>query len=809
MAEKKVEMEKVKSTDLVTQEEIETIAPRYPALAGVTLPGPGGYGYGNYAPEDDKIHLRELWRVVRRRKWLIASIALIITTLMTIEMYRTKSTYAASALVEIGKDSAVLNTPGSLQVGEEFDPFYQVNIKTKLLFLKSQPLIEDAIVREKLYSNPNFLGADGKKSINEALSLIWAKLSFQPAPEPKPQMLKLAPAGDVESAATPEERSELLKPYVGAVMGGLDTTQIRETRAVRITYTHTDPKVAAQVANSIAKSFVESNLDKKRSKFEHTAEWLNEAMRRLRGEVEKLEKQQAEYTRTHKIYDTGGNNATLTTERLSALNKQVLDAQKDTFAKQLLYEEVKAGRVSELAGEFADMVYKSAPRLLELQRQLKDLETRRAALDAKYGDEFPDVIENKQQIAETKLQLAAATRALEQKLQSDFDRAVKNEQELKKNLESTKNEAVGQNEAAVGLNVIQQDLETKRKLYQDYLQKSSQANLQVEEQQNNLRIIQAAQPPLGPAGPSRFRNIMIALLVSLGLGIGLAFVLEYMDNTVKTVEDVMRYTQLPALSIIPAVSSSRLLLKAKGKGELQTTTGGADLSKQLMVLEPRSSVAEAYRVLRTSVLLSTAGQPPKLILFTSGQPGEGKTTTAANTAVSLAQLGASVLVIDCDMRRPTLHKVFNVDYSMGLSTYLSRDVDIDKLIQPLPVANVSILPSGSIPPNPAELISSERMKELLLKLSERYDHILIDSPPLINVTDPVILSTMVDGVILVVHGGKSTRDVVRRARQELSSVGARIFGVVLNNVDLRKDGYSDYYYNRYYSGYGKDGKNNG
>jgi capsular exopolysaccharide synthesis family protein len=281
-----------------------------------------------------------------------------------------------------------------------------------------------------------------------------------------------------------------------------------------------------------------------------------------------------------------------------------------------------------------------------------------------------------------------------------------------------------------------------------------------------------------------------------------------MDNTVKTVEDVTRYTQLPALSIIPAVSSgsSRLLLKAKNKRELQTTNGAASLSKQLMVLEPRSSGAEAYRVLRTSILLSTAGQPPKRILFTSGQPSEGKTTTSANTAVSLAQLGASVLVIDCDMRRPSLHKIFGIDHTQGLSTYLSRNVDIDKLIQKLPVPNVSVLPSGAIPPNPAELISSERMREMLAMLSERYDHILIDSPPLINVTDPVILSTMVDGVILVVHGGKSTRDVVRRARHELTAVGAKVFGIVLNNVDLRKDGYSDYYYNRYYSGYGKEDK---
>ena len=205
------------------------------------------------------------------------------------------------------------------------------------------------------------------------------------------------------------------------------------------------------------------------------------------------------------------------------------------------------------------------------------------------------------------------------------------------------------------------------------------------------------------------------------------------------------------------------------------------------------------------MLLSTAGNPPKTVLVTSGQPGEGKTTTVVNTAISLAQLGASVLIIDCDLRKPSTHKIFGVDSGKGLSTYLSRDIEIDGMIHKLQIPNLSLLPCGPIPPNPAELISSERMKDLLKTLSERYDHILIDSPPLIHVTDPVILSSLVDGVILVVHGGKSSRAVAQRARQELASVGAKVFGVVLNNVDMRREGYDEYYYQRYYTNYGHEG----
>jgi polysaccharide biosynthesis transport protein len=302
-------------------------------------------------------------------------------------------------------------------------------------------------------------------------------------------------------------------------------------------------------------------------------------------------------------------------------------------------------------------------------------------------------------------------------------------------------------------------------------------------------------------------------MLALSAGIGLAMFLEYIDNTIKTVEDVSRYVQLPALSVIPPIGlvAPRGMLSSKGAKKLKSLPAsvngnGAENANaaQLVAPDSRSSAAEAYRILRTSVLLSSAGKPPKTILVTSGQPGEGKTTTAVNTAISLSQLGASVLLIDCDMRRPSAHKVLGVDNMRGLSTYLSRNMNVDGLIQKLQMPNLSFIPCGPIPPNPAELISSERMKRLLADLTERYDHVILDSPPLMNVTDPVILSTMVDGVILVVHGGKSTRDVVRRARHDLDTVNAKVFGVVLNNVDLRREGYDNYYYYRYYSAYGQE-----
>ncbi|HMZ20649.1 MAG TPA: polysaccharide biosynthesis tyrosine autokinase, partial [Blastocatellia bacterium] len=403
-------------------------------------------------------------------------------------------------------------------------------------------------------------------------------------------------------------------------------------------------------------------------------------------------------------------------------------------------------------------------------------------------------------------QLKDNQRTLEDKLKADYDRSVRDEREFKIALDAAKGEAVQQNQAAIQFSTLQAELDTAKALYADFLNKTKQADLQLAEQHNNLKIVETAETPKSPIGPQRFRTILIGLLVSLIAGMGLAFFLEYLDNTVKSVEDVERVAALPTLAVIPAIStiSPRALAeKKKNKAEVSPSTelspnfasaGSGEHGKltKLVTLDQLSSVVEAYRMLRTSVLLSAAGNPPKVTLFTSGQPGEGKTTTAINTAISLSQLGSSVLLIDADLRRPTVHRVFKMGQSQGLSTFLSRQVEIDPLIHKLWVPNLSVLPCGPIPPNPAELISSERMKSLLKVLSEKYDHILIDSPPLINVTDPVILSTMVDGTILVVQAGRSTRDIVRRARQELASVGAKIFGVVLNNLDIKREGYDSY-----------------
>ena len=794
MSVESVGLEKLPSQDVVAGEAAD-LEVRDHRFTGYRNYAPGyGYGYGG----EEKVNLRHMWRTIRRRKWLIMSIVLTVTTLVTVEMYRIKPTYRASSIIEIGKEGTTLVRSGELVVGDDSDPFYQVNIKTKMLMLNSRELHEDVVADLKLDQNPKFFAG----ASNGILSRLLTAITGKKADDDEAEADDIAgQTPNPEPARSPEE-SARLAPYVAALEEDLIVEPVRDTRALKVSFTHTNPSIVAAVVNGVARTFIQRSFQNKTERFANTATWLTSSTRELKARVEETEQSLANYTRENNIFSLNDNKrdgTTLTTEKLVRLHEQALRAETDRMLKQTLYEELKAGRIAELPEAFTD------PKLVELRKQLNELQLSAAQLSVKYSPKNPKTAEVQQQIAAVQSQIDTSRKSLEAKLKIEYERALQDERSFKAALVAIKGEAVQENQAAIQYNILKQDVDTARTLYTDFLQKTNQAKVQVAEQHNNIKVIESATIPKKPVGPKRALMILLGIAVSLVGSVGLVFFLEYLDNTIKTVEDVGRYVQLPALGVIPVIAAAASRGLSKRNNKQLASSGGrrsrkasveADPFNQggLALLDSHSTAAEAYRALRTSVLLSAPGSPPKTILVTSSQPSEGKTTTVVNTAMSLAQLGASVLIIDCDLRKPATHKLLGANHTRGLSTYLSREVELDGLIQQLPIANISLLACGAIPPNPAELISSDKMKNMLATLAQRYDHILIDAPPIINVTDAVILSRMVDGVILVVHGGRSTREVVRRGRQELESVGAKIFGVVLNNIDLRKEGYENYYY---------------
>ncbi|HXG65726.1 MAG TPA: polysaccharide biosynthesis tyrosine autokinase, partial [Blastocatellia bacterium] len=722
MQDERLELEKV-----TLPEQAPLARPGYPKAPGY----PGGYGYG-YGEESGAFSVRGVWRTVRKRLPMILVIVVIATTWTTLQVYREKNIYQASATIEIGKDRATVLRSGEtiIQTDEYYDAFLASRaMESKIRQIRSYPLLEDVAARLKLDENPKFLDVTRRKSFAEALQAIGNRVWGAKGEKPEA-------GGDAEAqpqTALPQlpEGGERFEPYVGVLNANLSAEPIEETPLLVLSFTHTDPELAAAVANTVAQAFIDRDFEKKTEKFTKASEWLERSTNELKARVQKAEQALADYTREKGIFSTDGKE-TLTAEKLKRLHDQATRAETDRMLLESLYAQVKQGRVAQVPEAFAD------PKTAALRAKLGELAVEAAELDVKFGPKNPRVIAVRQQMAALEEQINANRATLEAKIQADYERAVRDEQSLKAALERAKSEAVKQNQDAIQYSILMQEVETAKSLYKDFLNKHSQAEIQRAEQHSNIKVVEPARTPKGPIGPRRFRSIMIALFLSLTAGIGLAFALEYFDNTIKSVEDVGRYAQLPALGVIPAVAGRRSPLSLKKGGRKAITAGGrregVASAAPLVTSDNRSAVAEAYRELRTSVMLSAAGNPPKTILITSSQPGEGKTTTTINTAISLAQLGAKVLVIDCDLRKPTAHKVLGVDHASGLSTYLSRDVSLDEVIQEPQVANVSIIPCGPIPPNPAELISSERMKEMLRLLSERFDHILIDSPPLINVT---------------------------------------------------------------------------
>lgn len=747
----------------------------------------------NKAEDEEKIDFREFWRRIRKHKLLILSVMVIMTTLATIQVFRTKAWYTAATVIEIGKENSMVLKSEGLTLNDDSDPYYLVNVNTKKLALENPELFEKVVIDQKLEQNPTFLEASQKKPLISYLRLpVFNSEQNNPG-----QTVKTSPQN---------EESLKLAPFVEYLQKNVTVEQVKNTRALKISYTDENPAIAADVANSIAKIFMQRSFNNQTEKFTNSAEWLDRSTRELKAKVQASEEALAKYTRDKQIYstDVGGDNknATLTTSKLTQLHDQFIRTQTDRMLKKSLYEQVQAGRIAELPEAFSD------PKITQFQQKLSALEAQAAELKVKFGPQNPKILEVQNQIEVLHTEIETSRKALESKLSADYERAVSDEGALAAALASAKLAAVNENQASIKYNILKQDVETARGLYTDFLQKTNQANAQVAEQNNNIKVIQPAQIPFKPVGPHRLLIILGVFISSMGVGIGLSFFLEYLNDTIKSIEDVERYAQLPMLGIIPSIANgtSRFFKSKSKRKQIDLSEDGTQLgldikrnavqSELLSNMDVHSIAGEAYRALRTSLLLSTAGTPPKTILITSGQASEGKSTTAVNMAISLAQLGSKVLIIDCDLRRPSIHKHLNISSAKGTTNYLSSNTDLESLIQELAIPNLFAITSGPIPPNPAELLSSPKMKEMIKLLGKSFDHIIIDSPPVVNVTDPIILSTLVDGTVMVIHSGKSTRGIVQRSRQELQSVRAKIFGVVLNNVNFAREGY-DYHYYRY------------
>lgn len=735
------------------------------------------------SPFFDQAQLRHYLRIVLKRKWLILGLAVIITSLVTIQMYRLPDVYEAETMIQIEPRKSVLQTQQLMINASGYDPNYWT---TQLALLTNPQLARQVVLALDLQNNPAFLSGQATPSVFTSIKKIFSGGKPKSVAQSN---LPVVTDSDVDADNLTPEQLDALEPYEGVISVNLIVNPIKDTNLVRLHFRHSDPEIASKVANTLAEAFIANDVRRETKGSDRASDILARNIIDLQMKIKQGEEARINYLKNHNLPLGSGAGQNLTMERLGMVSGQLLTVENERKNAQAVYE----GALKE-KDVWSIPEVQSDARIGALRSKIAELEEKKVAMLVTYTEEWPEVRKINEQIKRIKQDLDRAPQEVLRSLKTRYEVAVVKEGRLRQGYGVEKSEANEQTIAAIDLSKITTELETNKQYYNTLFQRQKELMITSLDRANNVTVATPARTPRAPVGPQRLRNIIVSLLLSLGIGIGLAFLLDFLDDSLKSTEDVENHVHLPTLALIPAPRVERGLLKGSKAIEPAAPTRALAL-----ISDARSSVSEAYRHLRTSLLLSSAGQPPKSILFTSSQPSEGKTTTAVNTAVMLAQTGASVLLVDCDLRRPRLHFHFNLPNKRGVSNFLSGDLDLDSMLQPYEaLPNLKVLVSGPVPPNPAELLGSDEMRRLMLQLNERFTHLVIDSPPTISFTDASILSTMVDGVVLVVHGGRSSRAVVRRAKQRLLDVGANIYGVVLNNV---KADASEYYYGGYYADY--------
>lgn len=714
--------------------------------------------------------LREYLRVLIKRRLVVISCVVVIFALVLIATLRMTPIYDAFGSIAINKpDLSLVNFKDSTSNADYYD---QTDIDTEVKILKSDLLALQVIKQLNLDKRAEY-GGKGSLPTANTLALTTDTL-------------------DINSPRT----SSLL----GGFKGSLRVTNIPNTRVIEIHYSSPNKELAASIVNTLVNTYIEQNF---KTKFESTmqaSDWLSKQLADLQMKVETSQEKLVRYQKEHEILGID-EKQNITTAKLDELNKELTQAESDRMGKESLYQLTQTGdpdAIASATSAFSSTGGAGAGALLDtLRAKHADLKIQIAELSTQFGPSYPKVLQLNNQLKETDLQIQSEIRKIAVKLRSDYLAAQRHEDMLRDAMEKQKQVANKLNESAIEYSLLKRDYETNRQLYEGLLEKLKEAGVTAGLRSNNVKIVDAARVPTYPSEPNLPRNLAFALLLGLTSGVGLAFLLENLDNTVRTPEQAQVIASLPALGMIPlgskkpADDASRRLSVAASKEAVELVTQS----------RPQSQMAESYRALRTSLLLSSLGSPPRVVLVTSAMPQEGKTTTSINTAIVLAQKGVRVLLIDADLRRPGIHKALGMGPRSGLSNVLTGSAELQTAItRSAMIPSLFVLPAGTPPPNPAELLASANMRELIDKLRDEYDHIVIDTPPTLSVTDAVVLSISADAVVLVIRSGKTTKQALRRARELLTRVNAKVTGVLLNAVDLSSPDY--YYYYEYQGKYG-------
>ena len=688
--------------------------------------------------EEREIHLRDYLRVLFKRKYTILTFFIIVFVVVFIGAMSATPVFQATTKVLIEKVE-LYNLSAISPYLMPYDPdFYNTQMQ----------LIKSTSVARRVVKN---------------LSLEEKYASYFP-----------------EQKKAIQEDKKGFETLAGIIRSGIIVNPVKNTKIVDISYMSTNPEFAALIANSVAQAYIEEMLEMRMSFSRYSIEWMTKKAEEEKSQLENAERNLQNYMKSHDII-TLQDRIALTPEKLTALNTQLIEAEAKRKELELLYSQVT--RVNPKDAETIPAVA-SDMTLQALRSQTIQAEQDLKELSKKYGQKHPSMIKAREDLKILQDRKQQEIRRIIASIKNEYDLARAKENTLRGAFSTSKKEAINLNEKFIQYGILAREVETNKQLYDALMKGVKEQSVTGELQTLRIWVVEQAKKPGSPVRPRKALNILLGIIVGLFGGGGLAFFFEYLDNTIKSPDEIERRFGLSVLGVVP-------LLETK-EGNIEET----------VVRDPQNVISENYKTIRTAVLLSSADKPPQNILVTSMGPEEGKTVTSTNLAITIAQSEYSVLLVDGDLRKPRVHKIFGLENTKGLSTYLAGASSVVNICNG-PIPNLKILPSGPLPPNPSELLASHKMEQLMKALNEKFHIIIWDSPPLMTVTDSFILGKILDGTIIVTRAGKTTYEIVRRGLKGLEGkregdMGAHILGIIINALDLKK---SDYYYHKYYNYY--------
>lgn len=745
---------------------------------------------------EEEPHLRDYWRIVHKHLQLICLCVLAVVGATTLIVFMLTPQYTAeTTLLVERKAPQALKVEGAQAetVGPDEYDYY----KTQYELLRSRTIAARVIREQQLEQHSWFAKAEEKKGF---FGNLWAQVRAWRG---------------TASRDTTNDDPVTVDPYVlETYLHQLQVKPFPRTRLVKVLFRSPDPELSARIVDAHAAVYLHYGVELRTRANVEAQQFLEEKLVEIKDRVEKSEVALNEYRRNKGILSLD-EKENIVVDRLSDLNKRLTEAEAGRIE---LEAQVRLARKRD---------YSSLPSVLEnnlidtLKGQLVPLEAEYAQLSTRFKSDYPKLVQLKAQIVETEQRINSEIVKVVSGVESAFLAAEGKEKSLREKMEEQKAAILRLKDASVNYAVLDREVDTNRQLYDSVLQRMKEMGVAAESRTSNVSVVDKGEIPQVPSQPHKGLAIFLSAIVGLLGGVGVAFFLEYLDNTIKTPDDVQRHLGLPSLGVVPEFSSIAHGLNNAQKVISAPESEDADTgeSKAVIPVQPASSrtelvlshhplslITEAYRTLRTALFLSRAGEAPRSILFTSASEGEGKTITTINTAIIFAQMGLRVLVIDADLRRPRCHKVLGVRNWVGLTEVLTGHREAQEVIKSTATENLFLLSSGAIPPNPAELVGSRKMQELMIALLQQFDCVIVDTPPILPVSDALLITRLVDGVVLVVNGQKTPRHLVKEARSRLVYAKAKILGVVLNRVDMVKGDYAYYYghYSSYYRQHGEE-----